>query len=404
VNSKPVENVYLQRFAVFAAGMTFVLVWMGGLVTSHGAGLAVPDWPNTYGYNLFFFPPSKWLGGIFFEHTHRLVASTVGFLTIILTLWLHGRNSRPVLRWGGPIFIVAGLLLCLQFPKHSPENLSLSALGLAALTASFYWPACEPSPKWLRVLGVVALIAVVTQGVLGGLRVTRLNANLGIFHATLAQLFFVLMTSIALFHTNFWRRLPVQAETDRRHLRFYFVAVAGLILGQLALGATMRHQHAGLSIPDFPAAYGKIWPDTSPAALLRYNQNRVDVTNDVPVTAFQIDLQMAHRLVALTILIAVGVGAWRARRFLGARHPLARLAMVWLGLVLTQAFLGAATIWTGKSADIATAHVACGALCLVTGGLTSILSFRLLASPVAQNAAAQKNEMTSLLVSSSITR
>jgi hypothetical protein len=72
--------------------------------------------------------------------------------------------------------------------------------------------------------------------------------------------------------------------------------------------------------------------------------------------------------------------------------------------VLVQVFLGAATIWTGKTADIATAHLACGALCLVTGGLTSILSFRMLASPVAQRGTAQKNELTSLLASSSITR
>ena len=107
--SAPAENPALRRFAMTTAAATFALVWAGGLVTSHGAGLAVPDWPNTYGYNLFFFPVSKWLGGIFFEHTHRLIASGVGLLTTILALWLFGRKSRPLLRWGGALLLLAGV-------------------------------------------------------------------------------------------------------------------------------------------------------------------------------------------------------------------------------------------------------------------------------------------------------
>lgn len=403
MNSQP-ANVYLKRFAVFTAGMTFVLVWMGGLVTSHGAGLAVPDWPNTYGYNMFFFPPSKWIGGIFFEHSHRLVASTVGFLTMILALWVYGKKSRPVLRWGGILFILAGLGCCLKFPAHDKENLSLAFLGFVAVTASSVWPASEPSPKWLRVMGVSAFVAVVVQGVLGGLRVTELDARIGIFHATLAQLFLVLICAIALSQTAFWRRLAVHAEKDTHRMRLFFVATTCLILFQLIIGATMRHQHAGLSIPDFPAAYGKLWPDTSPAAVLRYNQERSDVVDYNPITAAQIELQMVHRIIAVLILIAVTATAWRAAHRLGRRHPLSRLAMAWLGLIMVQVLLGAATIWTGKTADVATAHLACGALCLVTGAMTSILSFRMLASPVALPNAAKKNELTSLLPSSSISR
>ena len=94
----PKDNPALRWFALLTAAATFVLVWMGGLVTSHEAGLSVPDWPNTYGYNLFFFPVSKWIGGVLFEHTHRLVASGVGLLTSILALWLYGHKSRPFLR------------------------------------------------------------------------------------------------------------------------------------------------------------------------------------------------------------------------------------------------------------------------------------------------------------------
>jgi cytochrome c oxidase assembly protein subunit 15 len=397
------RNIWLKRYAVFTAAATFILVWMGGLVTSHGAGLAVPDWPNTYGYNMFFFPVSKWIGGIFYEHTHRLVASAVGLLTTVLALWLFGRNSRRLLRWTGTIFITAGLGLCPIFPSHLGENLLLAGIGLAGLAASFFWPNCEPSPKWLRVLGVIAFVAVVAQGVLGGLRVTELKDQLGIFHGTLAQLFFVLVSAIALFQTDFWRRLPMRAETDSWHIRPWFVGVTGLILLQLVLGATMRHQHAGLAIPDFPTAYGKLWPETDGASILRYNQNRMEDMGYNEITAFQVELQMVHRMMALLIFGAVGFCAWRTRRHLGSGHWLARLSALWFGLVLAQVFLGAATIWTGKSADVATAHVACGALCLLAGAVTSIVSFRLLAAPSVAVWPAQKNVMTSLLSSSSMT-
>src|SRR3954462_12506863 len=91
--SRSVNNPWLNRFACLTALATLVLVGIGGLVTSHGAGLAVPDWPNTYGYNMFFFPISKWVGGIFYEHTHRLVASFVGLLTTMLAVWLWARET-----------------------------------------------------------------------------------------------------------------------------------------------------------------------------------------------------------------------------------------------------------------------------------------------------------------------
>jgi cytochrome c oxidase assembly protein subunit 15 len=185
-------------------------------------------------------------------------------------------------------------------------------------------------------------------------------------------------------------------------LRFLFLTASALILGQIILGATMRHQHAGLAIPDFPAAYGKIWPDTDAASVLKYNQHRMDVEGYEPITAPQIVLQMAHRTMALVIFVMVGICAWLARRRLGGRDRLSRLALGWFLLIVAQIFLGAATVWTGKMADIATAHVACGALSLMTGGLITILSFRLLAAPAAQTSPAQKNQLTTLRPSSSL--
>ena len=379
-----------------------MLVWVGGLVTSHGVGLSVPDWPKTYGYNMFFFPFSKWIGGIFFEHSHRLIASGVGFLTTILALWLFGRNSRPLLRWGGAFLVLAGAVCELLYPSHWQGNIVTAGTGLLSAAAGFFWPNCEPSPKWLRTLGVIAFIAVVAQGVLGGLRVTLLKDQLGIFHATLAQLFFVLVSAIALFQTNFWRTLPTRARADDHGLRFFFLGATTLILAQLILGATMRHQHAGLAIPDFPAAYHKIWPDTDPASVLKYNQLRLNDEGYEPITAFQIVLQMAHRLMAVAICVTVGLCAWLARRQLGASDFLSRLAHGWFLLIIVQILLGAATIWTGKTADLATAHVACGALSLMSGGLISLLAFRVLAAFRALDSAGAKNKLTTLQPSSSI--
>lgn len=383
LNTRPVANpggasTPLRVFSILTAVMTFMLVWVGGLVTSHGAGMAVPDWPNTYGYNMFFFPISKWIGGIFYEHSHRLIASGVGFLTTILAFWLYGYKSRKLLRGIGAFFLVVGIFLTIVRPAKLNEELLLIGIGLAGFVASFVWPRCEPAPKWLRILGIVAFIAVVTQGVLGGLRVTQMKDELGIFHATLAQLFFCLVSSIALFQTNFWKRLQSVRVPSGLHVLYLGTTV--LILGQLILGATMRHQHAGLSIPDFPLAYGKLWPDTDAQSVAHYNQMRTEVEGYQFITAGQVILQMVHRIVALAIVIAVLTCFIRTLRQFGWSNLLAKWSCGWFLLICCQAFLGAATIWTGKSADIATAHVACGALSLLSGALLTIVAFRMLAA------------------------
>jgi heme a synthase len=319
------NNRWLHRFAVLTAIATFLLLGAGGLVTSHNAGMSVPDWPNSYGYNMFLFPPSKWIGGIFYEHTHRLWASAVGLMTTILAVWLWLKDSR----------------------------------------------------KWMKWLGVAAFLLVVAQGVLGGLRVILVDAQLGIFHAIIGQLFFVLMCSIALFTGRFWSELTEAGKTFSvpRGLRMLVLATTLLIFVQLMIGATMRQQHAGLSIPDFPLAYGKIWPDTSPAAVARYNAERMNVISENPITAFQIILQMVHRLVALAIFIGVAVCATQAWRQLGKRDALTKFAVFWFALIILQIALGIETILSNKAADIATAHVLGGALSLVTGALWCVIAF-----------------------------
>src|SRR5436309_2634539 len=98
---------WLHRFMWFTALATLFLICSGGMVTSKGVGLAVPDWPTTFGYNMFLFPVSKWIGGIFFEHIHRLIAAAVGLLTIILALWLWRSEDREWVRNLGVIAVAS---------------------------------------------------------------------------------------------------------------------------------------------------------------------------------------------------------------------------------------------------------------------------------------------------------
>lgn len=304
---------WLNRFIWLTAAATLLLICSGGMVTSKGAGLAVPDWPTTFGYNMFLFPFSQWAGGIFFEHTHRLIASAVGFLTIIIAVWLWRAESR----------------------------------------------------KWVRVLGWAALGAVLLQGMLGGLRVTLLKDEIGIFHALLSQAFLCLVVLLGLVTSNFWNN----TDGARFAARVIWLPVATTILiyAQLALGATMRHQHRDLAILDFPAAYGRVVPDVSAQNLALINQWR-EARALSEVNASQIWLQMAHRFGAF--LIAVGViSYWIALRTRRHRWDSAavKLSAFWLFFLLCQITLGAWTIWSNKAADIATAHVALGAIMLALG-------------------------------------
>lgn len=399
------SNRWLHRFAVLTALTTFLLLGAGGMVTSKGVGMAVPDWPNTYGYNMFLFPVSQWVGGILYEHSHRLVGAVVGLFTAALAAWLWARETTGRARWAGVGGIV--LTLALMGARQMPVYLALAAaaVGVVVLTLCRF----AKRPAELRWLGLTALAAVILQGVLGGLRVVWIQDELGIVHATLAQLFFVLVCMLALLTSRWWRESvsrwtgelmsrtrqavcapPVAADSLARNLAF---ATAALILLQLILGATMRHQHAGLAIPDFPLAYGRLWPAMDAESVARYNQQRIEVLAHNPITAFQIGLQMAHRLMALAILVGVAALAWRSRRLerTGIGTVLRRLARLWLALILAQVALGAWTIWSNKAADVATAHVLVGALSLATGAVWCVIAARRVGLDPARAAASPRS-------------
>jgi heme a synthase len=200
----------LHRFAKFLVACTILLILAGSLVTSHDAGLSVPDWPTSYGWNMFTFPPSMWVANILYEHGHRLIASSVGFLTIIMAVWL--------------------------------------------------WMA-EPR-RWLRWFGVATLGSVVAQGLLGGLTVLFfLPAAISTAHAGLAEIFFCMTVAIAIFTSPGWIAGYRDSHEVGLTMRRLATGATVLIYAQILVGATMRHTGAGLAIPDFPLMFGHLIPD-----------------------------------------------------------------------------------------------------------------------------------------------
>jgi heme a synthase len=196
-------------FTKVTVAATFLLLVVGGIVTSQRAGLAVVDWPNSFGYSMFLYPLSRMTGGIYYEHAHRLFASLVGLTTAVMALLLQKSDPR----------------------------------------------------RWLRRLALLALLAVIAQGLLGGLRVTGRfttsqspletapNIVLAIVHGALGQVFFAMVVSIAVFTSATWREggLPApknSVSTDR----MLSAALVALLIVQLVFGAIQRHLAEGLII------------------------------------------------------------------------------------------------------------------------------------------------------------
>jgi cytochrome c oxidase assembly protein subunit 15 len=318
----------LHRFALFTACATFCLVIAGGLVTSTGSGLAVPDWPLSYGQVM-----PRMVGGILYEHGHRMVATFVGLLTTILAVWLWRKDDRA----------------------------------------------------WVRILGVTALGAVILQGILGGLTVLYLLPTpVSVAHATLAQSFFSLTVILALVTSRGWRESVAEPLAFNRRTRLFMLAAAGAVFLQLVLGAWMRHSDAGLAIPDFPLSYGRLLPPPGGEGLTWINEQRTQSYDLPPVEASQVWIHFAHRAGALLAgLTVIACGVHTLRAYPGDQR-LREPAIVMMLLVLVQLLLGALTVWTGKGVQIATAHVATGALLFGTCVFIAARSFHLYAPPVTE--------------------
>jgi cytochrome c oxidase assembly protein subunit 15 len=290
-------NRGLNRYAILVACATFFLIIAGALVTSNDAGLATPDWPLSNGQ---VFP--KMVGNLFWEHGHRMVATTVGMLTIVLTIWILMKEKR----------------------------------------------------SWVRKLGVFALLAVIAQGLLGGLTVKlMLPLAVSTAHATLAQLFFCTTVSLAVFTSRSWMEArPIPEVKGSLSLNYLCSTALVTIFLQLILGATLRHSAT--------------WDKHLPTELI-----------------------LAHIGGAVTVTIGLGSAAIATLRRYKDEKFLTRPAMVALSLLGVQLCLGVAAFITRLASPndpqplnpmigITVAHVACGALVFVSTIVLTLRTYRVL--------------------------
>lgn len=283
---------WLHRIARLTAGATFLLIVIGGIVTSTDSGLAVPDWPTTFGYNMFLYPLSEMVGGILYEHSHRLMGSLVGILTIGLLVLILAKDSR----------------------------------------------------KWLKWLGLAALIAVIVQGVLGGLRVTQINRNFAIVHACLAQAFFALLCGIAWFTSRDWRQdiRTTTGETARKLRRLSLITTC-LIYIQLIFGAILRHTGSRLDAHLLFAFLVALHIFLLARRMLTVDSESDGIGQSMPVLLLGL----------LVVQLMLGTGAFFAKL-----------------TAFGETFAAALTV------TITTAHVAVGALMLVSSFVLTLKIYR----------------------------
>lgn len=256
------DSPWQHRAALVLCCATFPLVWIGGLVTSTDAGMAVPDWPTTYGYNLFLYPWQTWLFGpwdLFIEHGHRLFASAVGLLTIALVI---------------------------VFWRYEPR-------------------------RWLKTLALAALLMVIAQGILGGMRVVLNERTLALIHGCTGPVFFALTAALVVFTSHTWRSNEKVDVIVRNSPLVLAVLTIFALYTQLVFGALLRH------VPDL----------ASPQQ-------------------FYSAVHMHIGMVPIVTLLAI-VQAWWARHSSAGTGIVRRLSLILVALVVLQVTLGLGT-WLVK--------------------------------------------------------
>ena len=319
----------LHRFAVLTAAFIVFLIGVGASLTSTGSGDAVPDWPLSYGT---LFP--RMVGGVFYEHGHRLVAGTAAILITILMIWLLRSNQ----------------------------------------------------PKYVKTFGVIAFVAVLLQAILGGLRVLVISdpevqntateifsvghvepirMAIAITHATLAEIVLCMTFLISLFTSKAWVKFEAdRIDTGVRIAKLYTLTFAFAFI-QILLGALVRHTQSGMAIPDFPLSFGKIIP---PFGNLPYDPNAPFQISYAELQ-FKVAIHFAHRVWAFVV---AGVGIYASILAIRTSVKLFRnLAKMWISLIVLQILLGAFVVWTKLAVLVTVLHVAVGATIL---GMTLILS------------------------------
>ena len=304
--------LWLRRFTKLVAASTLFLIFAGAMVTSTGSGLAVPDWPLSYG---MLMPPM--VGGIFYEHGHRMIAATVGFLVVIQAIWLQRREPK----------------------------------------------------RFLRILGWTSLAAVLAQGLLGGLTVLFLLPKaISVSHAGLAEIFFCINVAIAFFASRWYQSLRTM-EKGAAPLRMAW-GLTSLIYCQILAGAVMRHLGAGLAIPDFPRSFGRWVPQFTSGAIVAAYVHRAGgllvaaAVIAMAVRLLRFDSNHPLRFVAHLLLIVVaaqvvlgGYVIWSGKHpVVASLHVMTGATTLAISLLLT---LAARTVaWRRTSASRAGALVA----------------------------------------------
>lgn len=287
-----------HRLALVTAASTLLLIFVGGLVTNTGAGLAVPDWPTTFGYNMFLYPWSQMVGGIFYEHSHRLIGSIVGLLTLTLTLVLWVKERARLPRW----------------------------------------------------LGVAAVLAVIIQGVLGGLRVILVSAGseLALTHGLLAQAFFALTVSVVVLTSQEWKHRPQQiVVADAGAVKRLCLLTTGFVYLQIFFGGMLTHIGDWTVAHLLCAALVTIHVWRLAARILRRYSDQVEL------------VRPATLLVGLLVLqLLLGLGSY-VNRFTSLEIPYAAVTRL----------------------ALPTTHRITGALMLATCIVLTLRVYRLLTSP-----------------------
>lgn len=306
----------LSIFSKVVSFSTLFLIFVGGMVTSTGSGLAAPDWPLSYG---MLFPPM--VGGVFYEHGHRMVAATVGFFMLCLTILIWKAEKR----------------------------------------------------SWIKILALSALGSVILQGILGGITVLFfLPKPVSIGHGVLAQTFFIL--TIILAYSLSEERKKRESESPKAEagsLKLIILCVF-FIYCQLILGALMRHTGSGLAIPDFPTMGGSFFPNFDQKMLAGINNWRFE--HDLAFVALpQVVIHFIHRLWAFGIVIAACFLNYQSFKNYADNKRVIH-TLYWLDILLIfQLCLGALTILSGKNPVITSIHVVTGAAVL---GAAVLLTLR----------------------------
>ena len=313
------SNTWLRRLSKLTVISTLFLIFVGALVKSHEVGLSVPDWPTTYGKQMFSFPFSDMVGGIFYEHGHRMLATIIGFFTLLQAIWI-----------------------------------SFSKL-----------------PFWLKRLGFIALAMVILQGMFGGITVLfYLPPAVSMIHGVLAQTFFIITIIIAYSLSN--ERYKREDMGYNENIRKGSLLLISFVYVQLILGALMRHTASGMAIPDFPTMGGLWFPTFSESMINNINVELFDMDWEL-VSKTQVVIHFIHRLGALIVSAFIGYFFFKNKLVIKKNKTLNRTKWSIILILVIQVSLGVLTILSEKEPFIASFHVVNGAALL---GISILLVLR----------------------------